>query len=167
MVEQKDCSINPNSSIQTPLEKQVAVIQSKLNEQEELRKIADQKADETMSELRTEHQALAFNAGLTTEEYDALLDTYTAHDSQAILHLLTANKATTIEDAASMIDHHPIEIHIDQENTALNVPSKWWSSYWGGRLFHKEDRYLHPRHHIGKRVVGAMARRFFHKQPGK
>jgi len=166
MVEQKDCSINPNSSLQTPLEKQVAAFESKLNEQEDLRKIALAKADETISELRTEHQAIAFNAGLTTEAYDALMDAHAPHEIQRILDLLTNNKAQSIEEAQDMIDKNPIETHIDQENKVLNI-SKWWSSYWGGRLFQKEDRHNHPRRYIGKRILGAIERRWEEKQRGK
>jgi len=166
MVEQKDCSINPNSSLQTPLEKQVASIESKLNEQEAQRKLADQKADETISELRTEHQARAFNAGLTTEAYDALMNAHAPHEVQAILDLLTSNTVETIEEAKNMMDKNPIETHIDQENKVLNTP-RWWSSYWGGRLFQKEDYHNHPRHHIGKRILGAIERRWQAKQRGK
>ena len=68
------------------------------------RKLASEiRTDRVRSENRTEHQAIAFNAGLSSEaEFHAIMSTYKTLGTQ-ILEVLTEGRAATINEAIKLL----------------------------------------------------------------
>lgn len=124
-----------------------------------------------LCEIRTLLDGMAFNAGLTFAEYQAVRDTY-GNETLSILELLASDVAKTPEDAHTLLSHQ-LDVRTEQTTdalrTAVNTKPLYRRHTRGGRLLDSDDRHraYQRSRHIGKRAVVAMFQRYLKSQGEK
>lgn len=118
---------------------------------EELRRLEEagrreQQTESVLSDIREEEEAIAFNAGITWEDYHALLEQ--GEEGMRIFQLLSTGRAPTIPEAELMLDQRVNE-KIDDFSQMMQT--RWGDPQWA-RLNAQIERHDHPpRRGRGKR----------------